>query len=148
MELVTELNAWQWGIIATVLIVLEMFVPGAFMLWLGIAAAMVGIIMTFVPSLAWEAQFIIFAVVSVASIYGSRAYQSRHPQETDQPALNRRGEQYVGREFTLNEAIVNGVGKLHVDDTCWKISGKDMDAGAQVKITGVNGVILTVEEQT
>ena len=61
--------------------------------------------------------------------------------------MNRRGEQYVGRHFTLSHDIVNGVGELHVDDTRWKIvSHHDLPAGSKVKVTAVEGTSLRVEE--
>ena len=50
-----------------------------------------------------------------------------------------------GRLATLREPIVNGVGKIRVDDTTWKISGPDCAAGAKVLVTGVDGVVLRVE---
>ena len=68
------------------------------------------------------------------------------PTETDLPTLNRRGEQYVGRHFTLEEAIVNGQGKIRVDDSTWKIEGpEDLPAGSQVQVIAVAGTVLKVE---
>ncbi|MCK4710234.1 MAG: NfeD family protein, partial [Gammaproteobacteria bacterium] len=64
---------------------------------------------------------------------------------SDHPTLNRRGEQYVGRTFTLDEPIVNGMGKIRVDDSTWKISGNDCDSGSKVKVTGIEGTIFKVE---
>lgn len=146
MELFAELNAWHWGIIAAVLIILEMFAPGAFLVWLGIAAAVNSILLVFFPAMSWEMQFVIFAIVSVVSIVAFRHWRDKNPEATDQPALNRRGEQYVGRTFTLAEPIVNGQGKLQVDDSTWKIEGGDCDTGIQVRVTGVDGVVLRVEQ--
>jgi hypothetical protein len=146
MELFTQLNAWHWGIIAAVLIILEMFVPGAFLLWLGVAAAVNSILLVFMPGMSWETQFVIFAVVSVVSIVAFRRWRDKNPAATDQPALNRRGDQYVGRTFTLAEPIVNGQGRLYVDDSTWKIEGDDCDTGVKVRVTGVDGVVLRVEQ--
>jgi len=145
MELFTELNSWHWGIIAVVLIILEMFAPGAFMLWLGVAAAVVGIIMAIFPDISWEIQFLIFAILSVASIYAGRVYMRKHPATSDQPTLNQRGAQYVNRVFTLEEPVINGQGKIKVDDSTWKIEGMDCESGSQVRVTGVDGVVLKVE---
>lgn len=145
MELFTSLNYWQWWVIAIIFIILEMFAPGAFMLWLGIAAAVVGIILAVIPSMSWEIQYTLFAVISVASILAWKKMQLRNPQETDQPALNMRGHQYINRVFTLDEAVVNGQGKIKVDDTTWKIEGDDCPAGSKVKVVGVDGVILKIE---
>jgi len=145
MDILTELNSWHWGIIAVVLIIMEVFAPGAFMIWLGIAAATVSVVMLLVPDVSWQTQFIIFAVISVGSIYAWRSYASKHPATSDQPTLNMRGEQYVDRTFTLDEPVVNGQGKIKVDDSTWKIEGEDCESGTKVRVTGVDGVVLKVE---
>jgi len=136
---------WHWWVIGIILIILELFLPGAFFLWMGIAAGVVGVVLLVAPDMGWQYQFIIFAIVSVVSIVVWRIYLNKHPTPTDKPTLNMRGEQYVGREFTLTEPVVNGVGKLKVDDTMWKISGPDCPAGSKVKVNRVDGAILNIE---
>ena len=138
-------NHWGWWIFGIVLIVLEVAAPGAVFMWMGIAAGIVGIAVFFVPDLNWEYQFLIFALLSVVSILVARRYLKARPIETDQPSLNRRGSQYIGRVFTLTEPIVDGRGKLHVDDTMWKIEGPDMAEGEKVTVTTIDGVVLRVE---
>ena len=140
-----EIDCWHWWIAAIVLIVIEVFAPGTVALWMAVSAAVVGLLLLAVPDVTWETQFMVFAVLSVATVIGWRAYQLRYPTVSDQPTLNRRGEQYVGRVFTLDEAIVNGTGKIHVDDTMWKVVGADLAEGTQVQVTGVEGTVLTVE---
>ncbi len=139
-----ELGHWHWWILATALVILEVFAPGAFFLWLGIAAAVVGGVVYLAPGIGWEYQLLLFSVLSVVSIIIWRRYFRTQPADTDQPALNRRGEQYVGRLFTLTEPIVDGMGKIHVDDSTWKIRGEDCPVGTQVEVTGVDGTILQV----
>ena len=96
--------------------------------------------------LDWKVQLIVFAVSAVAVALGWRAYRKRRPAaETDQPALNRRGTQYVDRHFTLEEPIVNGQGKLRIDDTIWKIQGEDLPEGTKVRVAGVDGTLLRIE---
>lgn len=143
-----ELDAityWHWWILGAVLVTLEIFAPGAFLLWMGVAAGVVGFVVLAVPDMRWEYQLLIFAVVSVASIALWKSWRSRHPEETDQPTLNRRGEQYVGRVFTLEQPIVNGVGKIRVDDSTWRAEGPDCPAGERVRVVGVDGTLLRVE---
>ena len=140
-----QLDYWHWWVIGIVLIMLELFLPGAFFLWMGIAAALVGIILLIAPDMTWQSQFIIFAIVSVVSIAVWRIYLNKHPIATDKPTLNRRGEQYVGREFTLAEPVVNGVGKLKVDDTMWKIEGDDCESGTKIKMIEADGAVLKIE---
>ncbi len=136
---------WHWWVLAVGLIILEIFAPGAIFMWMGIAAGIVGFILMLFPDISWQVQFVIFSVLSIASIVVWYFYLKKNPTKTDQPTLNRRGHQYVGRTFTLEEAIINNVGKIKVDDSIWKVEGENCDAGAQVKVVGVDGVVLRVE---
>jgi membrane protein implicated in regulation of membrane protease activity len=140
-----QLDFWHWWIIGIILIMLELFAPGAFFLWMGIAAGLVGVILLAAPEMGWQYQFIVFSFVSVVSIVLWRIYLNKHPIETDKPTLNRRGEQYVGRVFTLTVPIVDGVGKIKVDDTMWKIEGDDCDTGTKVKISEADGAVLKID---
>lgn len=135
---------WSWWIAGIGFVVLEAFVPGAVFLWMGVAAGIVGFVVFFAPDMGWQYQFLIFAVLSIASILVARRYLRNRPIVTDRPGLNRRGSQYVGRVFTLAEPIVNGRGRLHVDDTMWKIEGPDVPTGSRVRVSGEDGVILQV----
>ncbi len=139
------LNHWTWWAFGIVLVILEILLPGAVFVWLGIAAGLMGFVVLIAPGLSWEAQMTLFAVLSVVSVVAGRMYMHRHPMHTDDTGLNRRGEQYIGRLFTLDEPIVNGNGKMVIDDTTWKVEGDDMAAGTRVKVTGVSGVLLKVE---
>lgn len=142
---ITNLTHWHWWILAIVLLVIETIAPGAWFLWFAIAAALTGILVLVASTIGWELQLLFFAVASVASVLAWRQYRKMHPQTSDQPLLNRRGEQYIGRRVTLQEPIVNGVGKIVVDDSTWKIRGEDQASGTTVVVVGADGVLLEVE---
>lgn len=142
--LIQQVDYWHWWILGGILLLIEVLAPSFFFLWLAIAAAVTGLILLGVPELGWQYQLIIFSGLSVVSIALFRRYQRRNPATTDQPALNRRGEQYLGRTFTLEQPVVNRVGKLRVDDSTWRITGDDLPAGTRVTVTGVDGVVLEI----
>jgi membrane protein implicated in regulation of membrane protease activity len=140
-----EILYWHWWILGLVLLVAEMLSPtGFFLLWIGVAAILVGAVSWLVPALGWEVEMILFGVLSVASFFAWRRLRPA-PVDSDQPSLNRRGHSYVGRTFTLASPIVNGIGKLHVDDSQWRISGADVPAGTQVRVVAADGSTLRVE---
>ncbi len=145
MDWLSTVEYWHWLVLGVVLVILEVLSPAAFFLWLAISAGIVGILLLANPDMAWEYQILAFALFSVVSIAVWRMYLKRHPIETDQPTLNRRGEQYVGRLFSLEQAVVNGHGKIRVDDSTWKIEGPDCGSGTRVRIIGVAGVVLKFE---
>jgi len=144
LEMFAELGVWDWFIAGGLLLVLEVLAPGVFMLWLGLAALLVGIISLFVDW-SWQAQFIAFAVFSVLAIPLWRRLATGVGEKTDQPFLNRRAEALVGRIFTLEKPIVDGSGTIGIDDTVWRITGSDIPAGSRVKVTRVDGTALHVE---
>ena len=136
---------WHWWILAGLLLILELTAPAFFFLWLGIAAVAVGLILLVFPSIPIETQLVLFGVASIFAVLAWRKNRETRPVTTDQPNLNRRGQQYVGRVFSLDAPIKNGVGKVIVDDSTWKVKGPDLSAGTSVRVTGVEGVIFTVE---
>ena len=142
-----EIVFWHWWIIAGLLLILELILPSFFFLWLGIAAAATGFVLLVLPSMPMEVQLVIFSVATVIAVLAWRKYRETRPVESDQPNLNRRGQQYVGRVFTLDRPIENGVGKVEVDDSTWRVKGPDLPAGTHVKVTGVDGVVFVVARE-
>lgn len=141
-----EVLFWHWWILGGVFLILEMLVPGTFMLWPAIAAGLVGVMLLVAPGTELPIQLISFAVVAVVSVIAWRMYLKRHPIVSDEPTLNQRGQQYITRVFSLREPIVNGIGKAAVDDTVWTVRAKeDMPLGTLVRCTGVDGTVLVVE---
>jgi membrane protein implicated in regulation of membrane protease activity len=141
---IEELAYWHWWVLGVALCALEVFAPGAVFIWFGVAALVVGLVVLLLPGIPWSAQIVAFAVLSVASLVAWRAWSRNRPERTDYPSLNRRAEQYVGRVLTLEEPIVNGHGKVRVDDSSWKIRGPDLPAGTRVRVDGVDGTLLVV----
>lgn len=146
-SLVSELGPWSWWILGLVFLGLEIVIPGVFLLWIGLAAIVVGAVSIPLWGTAfwsWQLQLLIFAVLAVAlAVIGRRMTGSS--AESDQPMLNRRVEGLVGRTATLEEPIADGKGRIRLDDTIWIVQGPDMPAGAKVRITTAKAGGLTVE---
>ncbi|MCK5041176.1 MAG: NfeD family protein [Sphingomonadales bacterium] len=147
-QLFNELNFthWMWFIAALLFLGLEALAPGVVFLWLGIAAVVSGGVVFFMPDMTWEAQSVLFVILSVISVFSGRYYLSKKGGiETDQSHLNRRGDALVGKNVVVSIAIKNGKGKVKVGDTLWSASGPDADEGVEVHITKVDGTLLIVE---
>ena len=140
-----ELEFWHWWVAGLVLLVLEVFAPGAIFLWMGVAAGVAGTALLAMPELSLESQLLIFSAISVVSVVVWRRVIHKEDAVTDQPALNQRSAQYIGRVFTLETAIENGTGTVNVDDSRWNVRGPDLAAGTKIKVVAVDGVILLVE---
>ena len=140
----SSITVWGWFVLAAVLIGLEVLMPGAFMLWLGLAAAATGIINLFV-AMNWPYALLLFAALGVVLAWIGRHFAARADAgDKDQPFLNRRADALVGQSFTLAEPIVNGQGRIRVGDTVWHVSGDDAPAGARIRVIRIEGGRLVV----
>jgi inner membrane protein len=142
----TDLVAhYGWWLLALVLLGLEIMLPGYFMLWIGIAAAAMGLVLLVLPALSFLTQVAVFVLLTLVSCYCYwRFIMSAADGPTDQPLLNRRAEQCIGRRYTLETAIVNGQGKARVGDSLWLVEGPELAAGTAVEVVAVNGTTLKV----
>ena len=141
---VVSLGTWDWFILAALLFLLEVLAPGMFMLWLGLAAVIMGIVASTIV-LSWQVQLIGFAVLALVLVPAWRHFATKVEKPAESPFLNRRAEGYVGRIFTLDKPIVDGSGAVRIDDTIWRVSGPDCPAGSRVRVAGTDGANLLVE---
>lgn len=142
-EFLMQLEWWHWWIAAAVLAAIETFMPGAVAIWFAVSAAVVGALVLVMP-VPWQLQLVLFGALGLAAIMAFRSYAKRRPDDSAQPSLNQRGAQYIGQELTLVEPIQQGFGKVRVGDTVWKVAGPSLPTGARVRVTGVDGAVLTV----
>jgi len=144
----TELGPWNWMVLGFVLLILEILVPGVFLLWIGIAAILVGALTLQLAHAAfwvWQAQVVLFLILSVISAYVGHRVMAKTGGESDQPLLNRRAEQLIGRTATLAEPIAEGRGRIRLGDTFWLVTGPDLPVGARVRVIAVKDMELVVE---
>ena len=147
-RIVMELGAWNWMALGLVLLALEIMVPGIFLLWIGIAAIIVGALTLMIGGAAmwtWQLQIVLFLILSLVSAYIGKKVMAKGDGASDEPFLNQRAEQLVGRTATLAEPINEGRGRIKLGDTQWRVSGPDMPTGTKVKVVSTDGSELSVE---
>ena len=144
MQLLYSLGPWNWFILAVALLTLETVIPGVHFLWFGIAAVIIGFLGV-TTGIVWQWQVLAFALLSVATVFWVRKYARPDVAISDQPDLNVRGQQYIGRSLVVEQAIQNGRGKVRLGDTLWAVEGPDTPAGSRVTVTGAKGTVLVVE---
>ncbi len=139
-------EVFTWAALAFVLIAAETLVPGAFLLWLGLAAAAVFIVVLLLPGMSVLMQVVLFIALSFVSIAIYRKWFRGKGRGSDQPLLNRRGEQLIGHVATLAVPIVNGEGQVQIGDAYWTVEGPDLPAGTRVRVVATRGMALLVQE--
>jgi membrane protein implicated in regulation of membrane protease activity len=144
LKFLEGLTWWHWWIVAAVLAAAETFIPGALAIWFAAAALLLGVLLLALP-IRWELQLVLFGVLSVLATLLWWRFGRTTRDESTQPTLNQRGAQHIGRTYSLAEAIQDGTGKVHVGDSVWLVQGGDAPVGARVKVVGVKGAVLQVE---
>ncbi len=141
-----DLVYWHWLVLGFLFLILEMLAPGAILMWFGAGALLVGSILFFFPEMSGEWQVFIFAISSISSIFLWRKLRKDMPDDnTESGTLNQRGKALIGRKVPLVEAITNGVGRVQIDDTFWRVEGPDMEQGTLINVTDSDGATLMVE---
>ncbi|XUP36314.1 NfeD family protein (plasmid) [Xanthomonas axonopodis pv. vasculorum] len=134
-----------WAVLALLLIAAETLVPGAFLLWMGIAAAAVCLLVLVLPDVALLWQIVAFVLLGFVAVQVYRTWFRGKGRQSDRSLLNRRAEQLIGRRVLLDQAIHDGRGRAKVDDAFWVVAGPDLPAGTPVRIVGVDGMTLLVQ---
>jgi membrane protein implicated in regulation of membrane protease activity len=137
---------WHWWVAGLLLMTVEAFFPGAFFLWIGVSALLVGTLLWVLPTLGLLTQVILFSVIALGSVMIWRRYRPGRGDSVSLHGLNDRASHYTGRSFTLDKPIVDGIGQLRVDDGQWRVSGPDLPAGSRVRVVAVQGATLSVEK--
>lgn len=151
MGIINSLGAWNWWILALILLGLEIVAPGTFFLWFGISAFVIGTISLAVGPdstfWVWQTQMIGFVVLSLVAALAGRKFLSHAYADVDDPLLNERGRQLVGRTAVLTEPILEGQGRVRLGETVWRVNGPDVPAGTRVRIVGAESNTLMVEPE-
>ncbi|PYE24559.1 hypothetical protein C8J32_105141 [Rhizobium sp. PP-CC-3A-592] len=150
-RVIEELGPWAWWVLGLVLLAAEIFVPGVFLVWIGMAAIVTGalaLIFWNADFFGWHVQLPLFAILSVVSVLVGRRLLARFDQDSDAPLLNQRGRSLIGRTAILEEPIAEGRGRVRLGDTTWPVSGPDLPTGARVRVLSADGQRLLVEEAT
>lgn len=149
MEWLYSLDYHHWILLGLLLLVLEVFVGGSLLMWNGLSAICVGLLVLLLPLLGihpgWELQLILFGIGGLAALYAWRRYV-REPAPADAPALNRRGANHVGKVVVLAEPIQNGTGYVYLDDTRWAVNGPELPVGTRVRLLSLDDMVFRVEQ--
>jgi membrane protein implicated in regulation of membrane protease activity len=148
LTLIKDAGPWAWWILGIVLLVAEIVVPGNFLVWVGIAGLLTGLLSNLFWETSWwvwETQWLVFAAFSALSLWLGRSWLHRNRGLTDEPTLNNRGASLIGRTADLIDPIHNGRGRVKIGDTIWMVTGPDLPAGSRVRVVASDGSDLKVE---
>ncbi|KJF91829.1 NfeD family protein [Photobacterium leiognathi] len=144
--LLEQMNFWHWLAIGLVLLLLELLGTAGYLLWLGISAVLVSILVLMLP-ISWPLQWISFAVFALFTTWLWWRYQHKKDKsDASVTKLNQRGAQMIGQRSVVTKAIVAGAGRLQFGDTTWSVVTEvDLEAGQKVEVVAVEGITLVIK---
>lgn len=146
-SLTQALGPWIWFLVGFLLLTAEIFVPGVYLIWLGLAGLTTGLLslaLWLFGLWSWQIQILVFAALSLSYVFAARRYLKSEAERSDEPLLNNREASLIGRTATLGEPIVDGYGRIKLDDSIWRVGGLDAPIGTRVIVTGANAQVLRV----
>ena len=136
---------WYWLIAAAVLLILEIIVPGIFLIWLGLGAALVGLFLLVVPGAdpAWQLLALTVSIYFsvVVGLRWQRKLLRQQPSE-----LNLGLEGFIGRTAVVSQAFEYDRGRVRLEDSSYVARCQSRpEPGQPVRVTGIDGQTLIVE---
>ena len=117
---------WAWWAIAMVMLVFEIILPSAWLIWPAIAAFIVGALAYFMPALDWHIQVFVFLILAFAvTLLGRRYFKFTAPVMSDKPGLNNRMVELTGRKAQVIDDSNDQYNRIRLDDTVWRVRNID-----------------------
>ena len=139
---------WAWTVLAALLALAELHVPGSYLIWVAIGAAVTAAADA-IWGLTLSAQIAVFAASSGLSCLGGYFVYRRiivDRRRLDAAPLNQRAMLLVGARGVVCTPFVGGCGKVRLGDTVWLAEGGDLAEGTSVVVTAVIGTRVRVKE--
>jgi len=144
-----ELAIWQlWMFAAVVFFIIEIFAPSFFAACIGVGCVAGSLAALFGGGTI--AQLLFFSAATLASFVGVRPLMKKYFYKKS-AEVRTNVDSLAGRTARVSERIdpANGGGRVVVDGDDWKAVSLDnstIEKGAQVEITKVDSIILTVKK--
>ncbi|HIE0659213.1 MULTISPECIES: NfeD family protein [unclassified Providencia] len=145
IELISAQPAWFWLCLGGLLLIGELLGTAGYLLWSGIAAVLVGVIVWALPFIGWEWQGISFAIFTVVSAVLWRNWL-RNKQKNKADNVNQISHQLIGVKGRLLSDTEEGFSRVRLADGSWRVySDTPLSANTEVVVIAVDGITLQVK---
>jgi membrane protein implicated in regulation of membrane protease activity len=142
-----ELHAgWWWAIGGAILLILEVLAPGFFLMFVGGAAILTGLV-TIALDLPLAGSLVLFVIASALAVMLGKRYYGEKGLTDDVGMLNDAAKRLAGRTATVVDPVDAHGGRVKLGDSEWTARGGPAAAGERVTIVDVDGNCLIVENR-
>ncbi len=140
MEMLFESFSY-WLILGLLLVIIELFLWSIFLLWIGVSAITLSIVVYLYPQLSLGIQLVAFVLLSAVTCFVAIRF---FPVRTVDDEISRKAIDHIGKECTV-VSTDNDVIKVKLGESLWFAKGFDMSVGQKVRVTGTDDSTLIVE---
>ena len=134
-----------WMLAGLVLLAVEIHAPGAFMMWLGLAACGTGLVVL-VSGMGFELQVITCAILAAISLAVGLRLRRRPSSPLNTPQSGLAGRTVTALAFHGRE------GRVRVGDSDWAArvppDVPEPSSGSRLRVEGVDGTVLICRPET
>ncbi len=142
-----KLSPTTWAVAGVILLVVEAMVPGIFLLFFGLGALAVAILLKIFPGMGPSTQWLLFAALSVGSLFCLRRRLTRMFTGKRSAIADGLGDDFEGQRVAVTETIRPGhPGKVELHGANWEASAdEELAVGTAVAVVSRAGLTLTVK---
>lgn len=143
-EILAAYGGLAWLMLAVLLCGTELLVPGIFLVFIALAAAITGVVTLALPALPDALQLVSFGVWSCVTVVIGQRWYHQYPARNVGPRSARQLSQLIGATVTVAEPIRNGEGRVSVGEGIWTANGPDSPLGTSLVIVDIRDGKLVV----
>ena len=136
---------YVWFVLAAILALTELAVPGVFLIWIAIAAAVTGAAAAFLP-LNLAGELTLFGIASASTVFLGRRWYLTHEVTSQDPLLNNKAARLIGMKVDVIQPITATSGRVKVGDSEWPARGPALQPGDVARIVDVAAGVLVLED--
>ncbi|AYA41001.1 NfeD family protein [Xenorhabdus nematophila] len=145
IEQIAAQPVWFWLCFGGLLLIAELLGTGGYLLWTGTAAVAVALITGIFPTMGWELQGVLFAILTLVSVIAWRSWLRHRPRQTSDKVLNQKTYQLIGLRTHLVTDTENGYARVKLADGSWRVHcDQELPANTEVEVIAVDGITLRV----
>jgi membrane protein implicated in regulation of membrane protease activity len=143
---------WHWAALGLVLIGLELVIPSFTIVWFGLGACLVGLILLLAPGTPLSLQIFVWAAASAACTWFWFRYFK--PKMADRTKSGMSGEAIVGETGMMLRGVSSHLERGRIRFAIPVLGAEEWDcisrdvlrAGDYARVTGIEGHVLNVEK--
>lgn len=147
IELLQSMSYWTWISFGCLLLAAELLGTAGYMLWLGISAISIGILL-FITPVTWQWQWMLFSIIAIVTTFVWWKIQHNNDSaHRETSTLNQKEKSFIGYQQMITQELPQGKSRFQIGDTTWPIICETpIEAGSTIEVVKMDGITLYIKK--